>query len=421
MENTEEKVDVKKTYRLKPMNYALLSSHGLNEIVNVFISTFLISYIYSISTNYMVSIGLFYLCEYLVMGIFYYIISAILDKTNRIIIYQIAIVIKCGFILTVVFMGQQLASMVVLAGALHGISQAMYWASYNVMKNELVSKHLVVRYSLFQQIMGKVVGIIAPIVLGKIIDAESFKTSAIIILVITVLELACSIVIKSKKPENSSFNMKGFISHIKGLGDRKPLVTQCLVMGMLSGVLTVLTPISTIITIYTFGSNFSLGMLTSVFAIASLIFLICLKRFTKFGKRGILYIICGTLPLVVCLLFVTNVNKVTTIIYSCVYNVTAMLYSYAYDISRNAVLKRLDMYGDIAEYQAAIECLMEAARTVVFAVMVVAGLIGASFGVAGILTSLKIIMVLAVCALFVMNMMLRNNEKKLVKYNMLEN
>ena len=79
------------------------------------------------------------------------------------------------------------------------------------------------------------------------------------------------------------------------------------------------------------------------------------------------------------------------------------------------------MYGDIAEYQAAIECLMEAARAVVFAIMVVAGLIGASFGISGILTSLKIIMVLAVCVLFVINMMLKNNEKKLVEYNMVEN
>ena len=64
MESTEDILTKKKSYKLKPMNYALLTTHGLNEIVNVFITTFLISYIYSISTNYMVNIGLFYLVEY---------------------------------------------------------------------------------------------------------------------------------------------------------------------------------------------------------------------------------------------------------------------------------------------------------------------------------------------------------------------
>ena len=149
--------------------------------------------------------------------------------------------------------------------------------------------------------------------------------------------------------------------------------------------------------------------------------MICIKKFTKLGRRGLVYILGGTIPLVVSIIFVANVNKVTTIIYSCVYNIAAILYSYSYDVSRNTILKRLNMYGDIAEYQASIECLMEFARTIVFLVMVIAGLVGASFGISGILASLKVIMVLAMCVLFVMNMMLRRNEKRLLEYNMVEN
>ena len=51
------------------------------------------------------------------------------------------------FILAVVFLGKNLAEVVILAGLLHGFSEACYWCSYNLMKNELVSKHAVAKYS----------------------------------------------------------------------------------------------------------------------------------------------------------------------------------------------------------------------------------------------------------------------------------
>lgn len=74
-----EQVLVKK--RLSKTNYAMLTTHAINNIASVFVSTFLISYIYKISNNYVLNIGLFYLMNYLVMSIFYYLVSKILDRT----------------------------------------------------------------------------------------------------------------------------------------------------------------------------------------------------------------------------------------------------------------------------------------------------------------------------------------------------
>ena len=51
--------EVKHRSKLNSTSYSLLTTHGCNEIVSVFVSTFLISYIYSISTNYLFNIGLF--------------------------------------------------------------------------------------------------------------------------------------------------------------------------------------------------------------------------------------------------------------------------------------------------------------------------------------------------------------------------
>jgi len=130
--------EVKHRSKLNGTTYSLITTHGCNEIVSIFVSTFLISYIYSISNNYLLNIGLFYMFSYIAMFIFYYLVSRIIDRTNRIVLYRVAIFIRAIFILMVVFLGKKLAGVVYLAGFLNGISEGFYWCSFNLMKNELV-------------------------------------------------------------------------------------------------------------------------------------------------------------------------------------------------------------------------------------------------------------------------------------------
>ena len=230
--------------KLKSMNVAMLVTHGLNNVVSVFVSTFLISYIYSISNNYILNIGLFYCFNYFSMFVFYYLVSKVIDRTDRVTFYRIAILVKGIFILCVVFLGRNLAKYVVLAGFLHGLSEACYWASYNLMKNELVSKHAVGKYSLFQQIDEKVVNIIIPLILGKIIDGESFKICAIIVLCLVVIQLCCSVLIKSKRPENSSFSFKDFVDSSKKLDKRQQkLIIWSIIIGAFYGFAAIVAPL----------------------------------------------------------------------------------------------------------------------------------------------------------------------------------
>ena len=86
MENIIEKekiinTEAKPKKKLNSTSYALLTTHGFNYVVSIFVSTFLISYIYKISNNYVLNIGLFYCFNYLTMGIFSYIISSL--QINR--------------------------------------------------------------------------------------------------------------------------------------------------------------------------------------------------------------------------------------------------------------------------------------------------------------------------------------------------
>lgn len=417
MENiNDESLAVKQ--KLKPRNKAMLVTHMLNNTISIFVTTFLISYIYSISTNYVTNIGLFYASNYFSMMVFYLLISTIIDRTDRVTFYRLAIVVRAVFIICVVFWGASLAKYVIVAGLLHGFSEACYWVSYNLMKNELVSRHAVAKYSSWQQATCEITNIIVPITLGKIIDSSKFSTCAYIIIAISAIELILSIFIKSKRPENSSFSLRGFIKDVKNKGYEGKLVMWIVIIGGMYGFTNVLTTLKTIIIMFEFGSEFSLGIITSIVAVVTLLVIVLIKKFTKIGNRAVIFWISALLPIPATFLLVFWVSKTSIIIYSFVNAICLVIHAMSYDVIRNIILKKLNLFDDIAEFQCSIECYMELSRVLIFTIMVIFGIVGSYFG--ALFTALKIFMCIAIFALPLVDLSLMVMEKKLKKIGLTE-
>lgn len=384
--------------KLKSTNIAMLFTHGINNIVTLFVSTFLISYIYSISDNYIKDIGFFYLCIYLSMIVFYTIISHFIDRTNRVWFYRSGVVVKSLFIVCVIFLGRDLAKYVSLAGILFGFADSCYWASYNLMKNELVSKHAVEKYSLFQFIDEKIISIVVPLILGKIIDGESFKICAIIISCAVIVQLIISIFIKSNRPENSSFSLKEMVEGCKKLGkSQQNTVKFSLFAGIFYGIAKVVAPINTILIMIFFGSNFSLGMFTSIFAAASMLLLLTYKKWTNLGKRNIFFVLSAILPIIAAAVLFFDLNKVTLIIYTLVYTLSVVLYEFSYDVMRNTLMKKVNLYDSIAEYQCVVEGVFQIGRILGFAAMILVGVLTAGLSAEKMQLTLKIMSFVSIC------------------------
>lgn len=417
--SSPQKISYKQIERFNGSNYALLTSHCLYNAINLFVNTFLVSHIYSLSNNYVIDIGLFYLGSYFVMAFTYLFASMLIEKTNRVTFYRIANLIKSIFIISVVFLGNKLATMSILAGVLNGFAEGMYWTSYNIMKNELIPNAKMKTYSTIQLIDERVVNLVVPLILGKIIDADSFKLSAIIVAVMTVVQFFVSLFIKSKRPAGSKFDLKGFVGRIKSLGEKGKLVTNNIVNAGIYGTLEILGPINTIIIMIGYDSNFSLGIFTSISSVLAMFYLLWLSNMTKPGKRNAYYVISSILPFIFALIMVLHLNKVTIILFSFSYTICNMFRSHVYDVFRNRLLKRLELYEDIPEYQCAVEFFMEIGRSFVFVLMIVAGALGSIWGTEGILTSLKIMLILGTVLFAFLNVKLHSYEKKVLELDLM--
>ena len=403
----------KEKLKFKSGNIAMLVSHGFNNVVSIFVGTFLISYIYSLSKNYILDIGLFYFTQYASMFVFYTLISKIIDLTDRVTFYRISLFVKGIFILCVVLLGKNLAKIVPLAGLLYGFAEACYWSSYNLMKNELVSHHVMERYSLNQFIDTKVINIVVPLILGKVIEGESFKVCAIIVLVSVIIQTIFAFFIKSKRPENSSFNFREFWAQKNNLDlDKRKIVNSSLVIGVIYGMGAVVAPLNTILIMTSFGSNFSLGIISSIFAVLSMVLLLSYKKWTRFGKRCVIYFISAILPIIASVLLLINVSRATVIVYVLFYTISVVLYEFGFDVTRNLILKKLNMYDSIAEYQCAVEGTLQIGRMIAFLVMIIVGLITASLQLEALQLCVKVFCAFVILIMTVLNISIALYEKR---------
>ncbi|MFQ6752023.1 MAG: MFS transporter [Clostridia bacterium] len=370
--------DINTSKKDKCSTICLSSCHLLFSIINLFLSTFLIAHIYTLTSDiysYIFNVGLFQLTKYAFMLVSYFLFSFWVDKSNRIWVYRVANIIEVCFVILTIFRGEDIAKLVVLAGTLNGISHGAYYASYNVLRQEMVSRNSTDKVSVVLAILGKIINVICPILLGALIEISTFSSVAVYVLVISLVQITLSFFIRSKKPENSEFNIKKYFKRLKEKPKIFNKIKQIYIICVFYGCLSTVSILLNINIMMQFGSSFSLGAVTSIFSLVSIIVLILTRKFTKEGKRTWLYITTGILLLASAMVFIIIPNVATLIIYHLCLSVCDVIVAVNFDIVRNKHLKEAGLYQDIAEHQCVVESIFQVLRIITFGLLVMVGLI----------------------------------------------
>lgn len=352
--------------------------HLLFNIINLFLSTFLIAHIYTLTTDlfsYVLNVGIYQLSTYVFMLISYFLFSFIVDKTNRIWVYRIANIIEVALVVFTIFYGKDLAKIVVLAGLLNGIAHGAYYASYNVLKQEMVSRKSMDNYAVVLMILTKIVNVVCPILLGALIEVSTFKMVAIYVLIINIIQTIISFFIKSKRPNQSKFSIRQFLAKLKNNSIDIKKIKTVYFISIFYGLTTICSVLLNVNIMMHFGSNFSLGLVTSIFALLSVVVLLLLKKLTKVGMRNWVFIIVSFSLFAGGIVFSIFPNVTTLMIFNFGLTVCDVIVATIYDIYRNKNLKESGLYDDIAEHQCVIESIFQFVRIVTFLILIALGLI----------------------------------------------
>jgi len=351
--------------------------HIIDNLIELFLSTFLIAHIHAYSTDifdYLIKVSIYELVGWITMLLVYLIVSKIVDGSNRVGVYRFSMVLWAVFVIFTIFYGNEIANLLWLAGIMLGIAKGFYWSSYNVLKQEMVGKSSMGKFATYTRVYQQLVSVLFPITLGAIIDIASFSNAAIVVLVFCVIQIAVSFLIGSKHPTNARFDLKGYI---KGLKQDTPLAKRLRFIYGISAVFAANNVMSTLIYVYImilYGSNFSLGIITSLISVAVIIATLLVGKFTKEGRRGALYITSAIIPILSAILFVLMPIKSTLVIFNFAISVCGVVFKLIFDIYRNKFLKEYGRYDDIAEHQCVLETILQFVRAVVSGILILVAL-----------------------------------------------
>lgn len=350
----------------------LFAANLMNGISDLMVSTFLVAFIYNSSPDIFEcirNIAMFELMTYAVAIPVFLLFGYLVEKTNRIWIYRLGVILRTCVVVILIFIGRNVSGMIMLAGGLRGISTGTYYSSYNTLKQEMVSRKSIKRYALLEQILIRSIEIAAPILLGFIIDLSSYWEAAILVSVICCVQIILSFFVHSKRPDNSNFNLKEYYKKLKANPAGKKI--GLIYLGyFFYGFTSIVGNLLSFCIMLEFGSNFSLGILTSVFSAISMVVILLVAKFTKEGRRSWLYIVSAILPFLSCLIYAIFPSITTVIIYNFFTYISRIIFRTMYDSYRNSNLKEAGLYSEITEHQVTTEIILDVARVISVLLMI---------------------------------------------------
>lgn len=336
---------------------SLLIVHMIRMVLELFTSTFLTSHIISLDPDNIFGTGLFnvailFISQYVAYIIVYTINSYFVDKSNRVTFLRVGIFVNACFLIAIVLWGEIISHWIVFAGAICGISNAFYYSSFNVMKNEVVHRNTLKHFTILTTVITNIINVIVPVVLGLLIDISSYSTIAIYVVVIIVAQFVISFFIRYDKPKGSKLEMIKYFRYLKDNPEDRKKIKYTYYNALLAGIKTTYKIVIIILTIFAFKTNLSLGLLSSIFSIITIALLVLYRKFedNPKTKKLLIYLTIGTLPLLTCLLFMFYTNKATFIILNCFLTISIYFSDYYGDAERDAIIKNLNKHEFIAEH-----------------------------------------------------------------------
>lgn len=340
--------------------------NAIGGILEMFISTFLVAYFYTVTNyNYKI-ISLFYIASSIITPLCFVCFGNFVKTKNKVIIFRLSMIVYCIYILLIALLKEEIVNYYILVGILHGLAQGLYWVVCNVYINEIAKQEKVSKkFISIKSIVGNVTKIVFPIIFGAAIEFTSFFYIAKIIIPISILQLICSLFLKDiNNSTKEKFSLSKYIKYIKENNVER--IKKFYKISIYEGVANyLLSTLITVVIVMTFKTTLNLGVLTTVFSILSIISVYIFQKVYKNKNPKRIIIISAIIMFVSVIALVLKLNKITVIIYNlanCMFMVLLRNY---------ALSKRYDSIGNyeevkkkfLVEHQVVSEIVLGISRT----------------------------------------------------------
>lgn len=362
--------------KLKKQTLALIICEMIMSISKMFLDTFLVAYFFQLTNQNITVISIYYIVSYFITGIIFWLAGDIIKNKNRIRVFQYGMILNCIYILVIGLLGERCKDFYIVLGILYGLSQGVYWIAAHALRSVMIPFEDTKSYISIQGVISQIVKIAFPIIIGTSIQLTSFKEVAIMIFLLTIVQIFACTKLTQEKVEQKEFNLLHYIKKLNKLGEKSQGVKRMYKIAFYEGInSSLLSTLITVIIMMAFHTSFNLGALTTVFSLFAIVANMVYQKYykAKYAKKYIL--LCTIIPILSVIGFLVGINQTTVIIYNLVNAIFVTILTNIKTTQRYNCLDIDELKEDKIEHQSMYEIFLAMGRVSAYIILLIVGLL----------------------------------------------
>ena len=239
----------------------------IHAITGAFFGAFLVSYMMQIADNQLLSISIYNILKFALIGIGFWILADFVKRKNKMLVYRGGIILQLFCLLVMAIVQDGIAPYLAILGAIYGFAMAMRHCPFNVIMAEKINEKITTAFVGYRTMFGKSASVITPLLLGLFITIGSYPFMALVMCFVLLFEFYLSYQLHSNTAQKSRFNIKRFLQSAR----RSILVRRVLLVDALKGFSgDALSTALVVYAVYLLHTDFNLGLLMSGLAIVGI-------------------------------------------------------------------------------------------------------------------------------------------------------
>lgn len=360
-----------KEEKLTKSAIGIMGSLLINNVLYMFVNTFMVAYFITLTNYDYKQISIYYVLSFIAILLTFLTFGRIIKNKNQVWVFRSGIIAYCLYILILAFLKEKIVTYFAPLGFFYGIVQGLIWVAAHTLVNEHTQNNTN-KFISFKSIISKILKIFFPIVFGVSIELTSFSYVAKIVILLSITQFIFSLFIEDKaKTYDKKYNLKEYINLVKNNDKFKTVYKLCICDGIVNYLLETLI---VILTVMTFKTTISLGVITTITAICSIlsvyIFQYKLKSNWKILK------ICNIMMVSSVLLLLINISKPTIIIYNVCTAIFLVILSNTGDTKRYEIVSENEIVVKdyIVEHQVVCEVILNITRIIAYILLFIISL-----------------------------------------------
>lgn len=331
----------------------LMASDLIYTLTAVFIETFLVAYFLKVTNESITTISVYYIIIYSLLTIGIILMGKVIKKvpTKTKHIMSCGIIARALFILFIVLLADKISTNYILIAVIYAFSEILYWCAHDLIYIDVTNNNNRKNYMSIKKILGKIVNIVSPIILGTSIEFYSFTKIAVYVFILSVIQIIITLFIKTdiKIERKQKYDFKKFIEYVRNNKLKK--IQNYNLSGIAYGIIeSSISTLIVIITIMTFKTSLNLGILTTVFSICSMISLMVYNRFYNTKNAKFILSLCSIIVVIGVVGLLINISKISLVIYNFCYIITFCIFDAVYNTRKGDLVKECKIEKFREEY-----------------------------------------------------------------------